>query len=87
MNSGAGPFLKPKVALWPGGKGGLSIFPAKAGFPKVALTKEPPSVWSIDLWPLIRYTTLAITQTAAEGGGLASDSFGQRATFGVRGTP
>jgi hypothetical protein len=37
MYSGAGPFLKPKVALWPGGEGGLPIFLATAGFPKVAL--------------------------------------------------
>jgi hypothetical protein len=55
MNSGAGPFLKPKVALWPGGEGGLSIVPAMAGFPKA------PEVvlWPVDLWMLIRYTTHA----------------------------
>jgi hypothetical protein len=32
MYSGAGPFLKPKVALWPGGEGGLPIFLATEGF-------------------------------------------------------
>ena len=37
MYCGAGPLRKPEVTLWSGGEGGLTIFPAKAGFPEVAL--------------------------------------------------